>query len=283
MRNGDAIATLLAVTSILSGPVFDNAVGMLRSLMLVQAGYDRPTTGRLQGAMEKQGIPAMPHAEDLLVSESQFIKPHVAAALTLESPIAEGRFTAASDLVGAVKYLASFRGDPAALALDRGRRRKVHDDVGMMLTGLDRRLEVLRTPASRRLVAAGASLALTAAYMRAMAYPDFMFTVCQLIGFPCVGKYKDTGIFRLKRRPATQCFPIMKHQIQIDRVEANLRAQAARATPTMLDEFAQITAKTRGAVMKGFEKGPFTKEQVDAQLGSGCWRPLQAFAVLARI
>ena len=117
---------MMAIAAILSGDVFNKCVedlDAMREDVGAPRGYQQPTTGRLQGAFEKQGIPAMPHTPDLLVSERFFIEKHLEQALCAESPIAMGRFAAADDLKAAVTWVSSFRSNPAALAASRAAKR----------------------------------------------------------------------------------------------------------------------------------------------------------------
>ena len=41
-----------------------------------------------------------------------------------------------------------------------------------------------------------AEMALFAAMIRAGGWPDVGYTLCQVVGFPCVGDYRDSGLFR---------------------------------------------------------------------------------------
>ena len=273
---------MMAIAAILSGDVFNKCVedlDAMREDVGAPRGYQQPTTGRLQGAFEKQGIPAMPHTPDLLVSERFFIEKHLEQALCAESPIAMGRFAAADDLKAAVTWVSSFRSNPAALAASRAAKRTMVHSIRGRLAGHDRQLDRLRTPASRSLAISAGSIATIAAFMRAMDWPDTLFTVCQLIGFPAIGNYPRTGIFREVERPATHTFGELHHPPHNLRVEKNLRSIGARADARTREELEQITRKTRAAVGKGYEFGPFTSDEVDGRLGAGKWRALQAFGI----
>ena len=79
----------IQVACVLNSPNLQSWAGVLRASMVCAPGYDRPVGSRLQAAAERQGLPALPRAPELLVAESQHILPHVAAAVGLDSPLAD--------------------------------------------------------------------------------------------------------------------------------------------------------------------------------------------------
>ena len=110
------------VACVLRSPNMQHWAAVLADDMICAPGYDRPTGARLQSAVERQGLPALPHAPELLVAEEQFIGPHVQAAIQLAHPLAELALQATPALRAAVEYVASFRDAPDAATAIRDDR-----------------------------------------------------------------------------------------------------------------------------------------------------------------
>jgi hypothetical protein len=269
----------LAVASVLSGSVtFTSVVEEVRSLALVH-GYTRPTQPWFQGVQERQAIPEMPGSASLLVAEQRFIVQHFEAAQLVAHPLARLAVEAQPDLVAAVEYM--WRIGPDAAAIDAARTWMVQKVASWRrrLAGVDAELRAIQSPAARRVLSAGASMATFAAMCRGCGLPDTEFTAHQCSGFPCVGDYPDSGLFRECERPATKDFGAMHHARHREAVERILRRQAADASQRHVLE--RVTSKKYSEVSKGVARGPFAlPSEVDAVLGHGTWRPLHCFGVV---
>ena len=283
------------VDAALNNTAFDDAVQRLRLELIdpvLSFGYVRPTTSSLQSAAERQQMPALPGSEKLLVSESQFVRPHIAAALQLEPPFStHGSLRQPRpDLRAAAKWVSGFAsGDtPSAdICAERQRKLRVFRDVRDSLAGVDAELERLCTPQVKALQGAGASKALIAAAMRAAGIPDVKFVHGQVRGFDTVGDVEDSGLFRLCERPAKLSFTSLMHPRHNEQVASSLRkaATSAHALGTERGDWRAwarlkcITDKTHAEVKSGLMHGPFTSAEIDDKLGAGAWRCLLRFGV----
>jgi hypothetical protein len=292
MDAAKAEAINVLVEEALAAPEFAHAVQRLRGELVhptMSHGYERPRTSSLQSAVERQQMPALPGSEDLLVAERQFIRPHIEAALKLESPFARagGLRCARPDLRAAARWSSSFKGSKAArssaIQAERGRRLRVFGEISQSLANVDAKLQSLQTIEARGVQSKGASMALYAAAIRAAGIPDVGFTADQVHGFPCIGDVPDSGLFRTKERAAEKNFSKLFHPKHNSQVASSLRRAAARATlPGREPErwtLEVITRKTREEVKAGVAFGPFTADEIDAKFGAGCWRCLHRFGV----
>ena len=292
----------LRVACVLRSPGMQHWAAVLAQDMLCAPGYERPTGSRLQSAVERQGLPALPHAPELLVSESRFIAPHVAAAIQLAHPLAELSLQASPALRAAVSYVASFRwseNPSAAIRDDRDERWARWSAAKRGLAEEQRELERIRLEFAEPNVAMEAphaEMAVFACAIQAGGWPDTEYTLCQVVGFPCVGDYRDSGVFRLDEQPAKLRPGELSNLGYIADVERQLTATARAAevlfdhgTRERIEVLESITRTTREEVdppqrVDGSRKpksarGPYTKAEMNALLGEGEWRPLVRFAV----
>jgi len=290
------------VACVLRSPNMQHWAAVLADDMICAPGYDRPTGARLQSAVERQGLPALPHAPELLVAEEQFIGPHVQAAIQLAHPLAELALQATPALRAAVEYVASFRDAPdAATAIrdDREARWQRWCAARRSLAPEQRELERIRAEHAEPNVAMeapGADMAIFACCIQAGGWPDVEYTVCQVAGFPCVGDYKDSGVFRETEQPASIRPEELVNEGHIRAVERALDAAAQSAVAQYdhgvterMEMMETITRKTREEVDPPFladgsqkpktANGPYTKDEVDRLLGRKEWRPLLRFAI----
>ena len=279
-------AAALRVACILQRPAIDYWAGQLAGVMICEPGYERPTGGRLQSMVERQGLPAMPHAPDLLVAEREFIDAHVRAALGLAHPLARLSAQAVPDLRSAVKWVSSFRGPGAADGISTARRemlalfkRVIDGTSAEQSLLLDVRWEFAEPTTA--LLAPPAEIALVACLIKARGWPDSEFTLCQVVGFPCYGTYRDSGVFREEVTGAGLRLNELDHKAHAARVESTLRRLARDASDdeSAMEALRIITRKTEDEVEAGLAFGPFTSDEVDAKFGKGEWRVLHRFAV----
>ena len=281
-------ATALQVLALCSGPVFDAAVGRLQAELIGPGshGYERPTTSSLQTAVERQHRPFMPHAPERLVAEEQFITPHIRAAIDvaerLGHPLAAPLVNALPDLVEAARWVAGFADNPDALAAERVRKIGVFERVTSSLRVIDRAIcgAGLISPEARR-AAPGCSYATVAACVRAMGWPDAQLPALLAVGFPCVGDYADSGVFRLLREPrvAEEDFDALDHHAHNVELAHRLARSAWTASAEQAESLLSITVKTREEVRAGVARGPYTYGEVDALFGRGNWRALDRFCI----
>ena len=292
----------LQVACVLRTPNMQHWAGVLAQDMLCAPGYERPTGSRLQSAVERQGVPALPHAPELLVSEAQFYEPHLAAAMRLAHPLAELAVQATPALRAAVGYVASFRGEPdpaAAIRYDREERWQRFAEARRGLAEERLVLDRIRCAFCEPNVAMEApevDMAITACCILAGQWPDAEYTLCQVVGFPCMGDYKDSGVFRSVEQPATLRPGQLSNEghiadvvRQLDATARSAIAQYDHGQPERVQMLETITRKTReevhpprlpdGSSKPKTASGPWTKDEVDGLLGPGAWRPLLRFAI----
>ena len=283
----------LQVACVLNSPNMATWAARLSSMMLCPSGYERPTTSRLQSAFERQGTPALPHSDELILSKVEEIMPHVLKAMGMVHPLADIATSAGPSLLAAVNYVAGFRGPgaSASIAADRQDRLRFLCEAQRGLAPEQAALERIRVDFCEPNVAQRAphaEMALFAALIRAGGWPDVGYTLCQVVGFPCVGDYRDSGLFRRVEEPAKIRPGQLSNRGQIAHVDAALRSAAvrARADAVQLDILHEITRQTRlevspepasGKPQVAF--GPYTADEVDGLLGAGEWRPLLRFCI----
>ena len=282
----------LQVACVVNSPNMQHWAAVIARDMLCGPGYVRPTSSSLQGVQERQGAPALPHSEDLLLPAlTEEIMPHVRAAMDLDHPLADLAVLATPVLRAAVQYVAGFAGNGAAEAIDYDRQQR-WSRLMQAKRGLAQeqaRLEQIRKEFCEPSTAASAppaEMALFAALIRAGGWPDIEYTLCQVVGFPCVGNYRDSGLFRSVEEPATIRPGELSNEGHIRDIERALEAEAGRAMndPERMDILRFITENTRAEASPAPDSGrpavafgPFTKAQIDNMFGKGEWRPLLRF------
>ena len=273
------------VAKVLSGSLFEAEIALLRTMLICPErshGYDRPTTSRIQGVDERQGLPTMPTSPaDLLISVRDHILPHVNAAIAISDdmlhPLARHSESARPDLVAAIEWVASFAGDSIALNEERLRRMSVVEGVRRRLHREEWQLQQMGSRSPRT------SIALITAMSIAAGLPSALdFAACRVHGFPCAGHYRDTGWFRKCPKEAEWDLFAQKHSVENERVEAALRAKAAGASDKSRRELEHVTRitrdETKGANPTSF--GPYTSDEIDGIYGAGEWRCLNGFGLL---
>jgi hypothetical protein len=263
-----------------SGPVLQSAASLSAALVSpLSHGYVRPTTASLQSVSNVQTNILVPGADGLLVATAPLIQQHVAAACDLASPFNGYMRDARPDLVGAVQYVCSFAGRPDALDADRSRR--VDHWVSQLgqLADTSSALAALYSPSAAALMGARASVPLFEAAARAIGWPDATFSLHRVLGFPTVGDYPDSGVFRSLERPATCSYSDLGHaewnHLSVRRVISQWHA----ATEPQKAVTRKVTDKKYKEVARGVALGPFVMSEVDDAFGEGCWRALPSFGV----
>lgn len=286
-------AVALRVACVLRDPLVDHWAAELAASMICPPGYERPTGARLQSAVERQGLPALPTSPgDLLVSEREHILPHVEAALGLRHPLEAIVEQATPSLVAAVDYVASFRGPGAGdrIAADRDATWSLFTEADRRLEPVQRRLYDLFVEFAEPTTAARAPfprLALVAALIKAGGWPDAEYVVCRVAGFPAINNYCDSGLFRTVEEPQKVRPGEMSNGPHNDGVEGQLVRdfRVAQHDPAKMRALELITRKTRDEVSPppGSEDpptafGPYTREEVVELFGEEP-RALHRFAI----
>ena len=280
MTPAEMLRVSLAVASTLAGSAVFNAVAAeVAACSLSQPGYTRPVTSFFQGVQERQQAPELPGAEGLLVAEREHIEAHIALAKKLNHPLARLVVEAQPDLVQAVQWLYGIAHDSGAIKAARDAMTARVMDWKRRLKGVDAQLSAIQTPQAAAVQQDGCSMATFAAIIKGCGLPDTEFTAHQCSGFPCVGDYPDSGLFRECERPATKDFGSMHHRLHRESVQRTLERQAL--DPAQRHVLERVTAKKYGEVIKGVAKGPLASpEEVNTHLKEGTWRPLHCFGVV---
>lgn len=280
-----AAAIALQVGCMLAGPRFDKACSIVDAVLKGPVGYERPTTWSLQGADMIQGIPAMPGSDDVLVSERKWIEPHLAEACKLDSPLASALRRARPDLVSAVQWVCD-AGGYAQVHEDRVATTLALDAAQELLAPIDAGLCGLMTPAVKRLLGEGASLALVAVCARVMKWPDANLVPDLVMGFQAYGNYPSSGIFREKDVPSTRKFCSLHFEKNNDMVIERAFARGHSTDIAVQWQLSEITRKTELEVSKGLADRAMSLAEVDDALRvldpehvDGCFQLLATFGV----
>lgn len=272
-----ASITLQVMSVLNTSPVVLQLIAEAKGMLTCEPGYDRPMTSALQAVRAYQGVPAQPGSEGLLVSETRFIRPHYAAAQLVGHPMAEVLYEARHDLLGAVRYGAAYIGAAPVMMGDRDQRVSWTESAKARLEGVDAQLRALQPETVRGVLQPGSSIALWHVFVQAMGWPDGHFVTQLCTGFPCIGDYPDSGVFRASEEPAEKVYDELDHDSHNRAVANCLRRQGA--DPRMDHILERVTAKTRSEVVKGVAKGPLTMTGVIRELGTGVVRVLHRFGV----
>ena len=267
---------------LLHDAAFQTVCRDLAPLVLSAPTYTRPgPKGSHPVFTDWQLHTATPGSPQLLVAEAASIRAHVQEAKSLPSPFGSCLDEASQDLRDAVKFVASFSGDPEALRRERNRRISTLAEFKARLAGTDAKLRALSSGDVQAVLGPDVSVAFTAAALRVCGSPDWGFTACQVHGFPILGDVPDSGMFRLCERPALHTFGELHHRAHNEEVAKRLRARARSRDADVQYGLEYITMKTREEVSNPAcaAHGPFTAEEVDGILGKGEWRALEGFAV----
>lgn len=268
-----------AVASILAGSSeFQSVVQEVRA-SAISTGYCRPTTSKFQQVQERQGKPEVPGSDAAMVAIREEIELHIVQAQALDHPLARLSAQVQPDVVAAVQWLHSLGYNGPRIKAARVQMTAMMASWKRRLSGVDAQLAAVQTAPARRVQQPGCSMATIAALTRGLGLPDLEFVAHQCSGFPCIGDYPDSGLFRECERPATKEFTTMHHSVHRESVERILNRQAR--DPAQRHTLERVTAKKYEEVAKGVARGPFSSpSEVDKHMAAGTWRPLHCFGVV---
>jgi len=229
----------------------------------------------------------MPGAKEALISERQFIDPHLDQAIALESPIAHANPTARPELIRAVQWIAGKACDYSEIKGCRDAVTAAINAARLILEPNDAMIRAALSPSSAKLLAPDASLATMAACTRVMGLPDTRLCGDIAAGFPCYGSYSDSGMFREKRVESTRKFCELHFDKNNADVARLLELRGGSSDPKQQAILAQVTKKTYAEEELGLAEGPFmSMDEVNEQLRSydpgyvdGCCNVMSTFGV----
>ena len=138
------------------------------------------------------------------------------------------------------------------------------------LRPLDLALQRHRVPSSQQ-VAADKHPAFVACMSVLLRWPDLQQAQQIVKGYPIVGEFSPTGVFR----PVLSSGTLSVDQWLAEGPAAIARILASKP-PLHADKILQVTKEEQD---KGFCSRFFTKEEMDAQFGPDNWRPLERFLI----
>jgi hypothetical protein len=273
------------IRKIIGAPAVEQSAARLRDIMLGSPGLCRPTDPVENRMDDQQRRAAQPGDEDVLLGDSVDVHEHVLRAQDLQHPLHHNH-TARDDLRAAIEFVVDKpeRGEQARARDQRLQSfqreaellKKVDSDIYALKSGPARRL-VIKLRTGRR-----PSVALWAALVRAMYLPDKTVIDGLIVGFPTVGEYPATGIFREKERVAEHTVENLDHVTHNARLAGVLARLAQSDSPAAAKASRQSEQMTKEEVVNKRMRGPFyTAAQVEEDLGAApeSWRALHRFAI----
>jgi hypothetical protein len=277
----------LQVASILSSDTVTSATARIASSLVGPncVGHERPTTAFFQSIGDKQTYIGVPGADDLLVADAKFIADHVARATSLDSPFHDDLRHPRPDLVDAVKFECAFAHDPDAFHADRLRRLAMWESLAASLSTAHKALQPPMSPQALYLLKAGASYPLIEAARIAIGWPDELMVPKRCMGFPTVGDYPDSGIFRTIERPATRAYSSLASATHNRYMVRFLRNQWRTASPEQRKALRIVTSKTHDEVAAGLCFGGFSINEMSNILcgdadDPSCFHAMHRFGVI---
>lgn len=273
----------------------------LERLLLTSEPYIRPSEPNHLAPLDQASQhPIFPAASDCGSPEefasAALLRPHPAAAPAPALP---------HDLERAVVYTWSLG---SACQPERRRRLRIFEGVSTSLRMFSCELDALLSPSARAIARAmaldlrrriepqlsiadihedeshGVHLALLAAILDALAWPDISLLKCLVRGFPIVGMIPDSHVWRPLERPASKPFPEFAATNAAWVLACRQRVlAAARRDPEMAQA---CWARTVEESHSGLIHGPFHINDLNQRPGTweyafgfGKWRPMPRFAI----
>ena len=275
------------ITTVLSSEAVTAATARIASSLVGPncVGHVRPTTAFFQSIGDRQTYIGVPGADDLLVADARFVADHVARATALESPFRDDLRHPRPDLVDAVKYECAFAHDTAAFHADRLQRLAMWESLASSLSTAHNALIPLMSPQAAYLLKAGASYPLVEAARVAIGWPDERMVSQRCTGFPTVGDYPDSGVFRTVDRPATRAYSSLESATHNRHMVRFLRNQWRSASPDQRAALRIVSNKTHDEVAAGLCFGGYTINELSRILGGdaddpSCFHAMHRFGVV---
>ena len=244
-------------------------------------GYERPADALLQTISTSQTHIEVPGAADVLVAVRDFIQPHVDKACALESPFKGWLREARPDLVAAVDFTCALAGSPEQLVVDRLGRLTAFETIIASddARSVESAMRAHQSVASAYLEGDSAAHAVMALAARAAGLPDVWLPAQRLLGFPTVGPYADSGMFRAKPRAAWQSMRDLDSPAHNTRQRDTIASQWRAADEGRRSALKVVCQKTYEEVEKGLMFGPYLPDDLDTLFGAGNWHSLNRFGV----
>lgn len=273
------------IRSVLACPSVDAAAGRLRAIMISPPGLEKQVLPSDSFAMDAQSCAAVPGSEGVRLGDAANMRQHMERAVQVPHPL-QASAVARLDLQRAIEFVVAKR-EAGALAAARMARLESFGREAEALKKVDARLRGMQSGAARRLLrqqpgCRKPSVALWAALIRAMKWPDESVIEGLLVGFPAVGNYPPTGIFRENERPAEATFEHLDHEAHNAHLARVLAGLAASPSPHAQEALRQTERMTRSEVRSNNMRGPFySAVEVERDIGAapGSWRALHRFAI----
>jgi hypothetical protein len=141
------------------------------------------------------------------------------------------------------------------------------------------------SPQALYLLKAGASYPLIEAARIAIGWPDELMVPQRCMGFPTVGDYPDSGVFRTIERPATRAYPSLASATHNRHMVRFLRNQWRTASPVQRKALRIVTSKTHDEVAAGLCFGGFSIGEMSNILcgdadDPSCFHAMHRFGVI---
>lgn len=269
------------LASVLDCPVFWSAVAQLSRLPLLSSSYDAPLPSRstLSQLDQQPTHGLLDDVNCLLKAVTSDASEHVRASLASPHPLSSlaSRHEPA-DLVAAVSHTAELISAGSDLRSARHSWLSIIHEVSNALSPLSAACHGLM-PDSVRQIAGSFHVALLAALVESISFPDDTISACYTFGFPIVGHVhpSHSPSFRVVDRPEA---PLAIEDLDNAAWNSKLaRRVEADFSAGRCPHAATLWAGTLEEVSKGYCSGPFTAAALNSRYGSQGWRAMLSFAV----
>ena len=269
------------LSAILSGPKVRRAARQLAGICVSAVPYERLRELPQSAQHHPKTFPSS-RSSQYVPATIRDVAAHMAEAASRRHPFDHEGRSLQADALAAIAWLASFgRGTQATarVAREREAKMKLFRKVSRALQPLSQLVRA-KGPEHIRAMVQPLHVALIAAVVLAVGAPDTNLALDLACGLTNVGDVPASGWWSPADSPATADISQLDHDAWHDRLEATVRWQAAR--PGAAAERVLLYEQTVQEVARGIMHGPFTRAQLDAAYGRGCWRAMRRFGVLQR-
>ena len=224
-----------------------------------------------------------PVGSSRIVADATSIEDHIDRATNVRSvPRKDPQSFMDGDLVGSIKLLSHELHHPSQFIHQRAVVAGILETVADSLIDLNDELRRL-CPKHVLLLPTVANVALIAALVRAMDWPDVALPARMIFGACTTGDLPPTGVLRPRYRPATVDPATFDHRRWASVLHSSVRKRNAKLTSKRRLEAAAVYQKsveeaTPDSLGRSWSTGPLTREQVRTMFPDGCW-PSRRFGV----